>query len=95
MGFDSQITNQITAPVFKSITALGAGAGSSIAAIVAKSHTFLPHDAAGWMALIASTVAVGYTLTLWAEWWWKKFWRDFLKRRGILKPKRRNYRSAS
>ena len=54
--------SQITSPVVKAATALGAGAGSSATAAAAKAADFLPADLAGWMALAASTAAVLYML---------------------------------
>lgn len=76
--------SQITSPVVKAATALGAGAGSSATAAAAKAADFLPADLAGWMALAASTAAVLYTLHLLAEWYWKKVLRDFFVQRGWI-----------
>ncbi len=77
---------EITAPASKAITALGAGAGSSVTAIAAKAGGFLPTDLAGWIALAASSAALIYTLTITAEWWWKRVWRPFAVSRGWLPP---------
>lgn len=76
--------SQISAPMAKAATALGAGAGSSAAAAGAKAATFLPADLAGWMALAASTAAVIYTLHLLGEWYWKKVLRDVFVRYGWI-----------
>lgn len=75
---------QITAPVAKAATALGSGAGASALSVVTHSQSFLPTDLAGWMALLASTVALVYTLGLLCEWWWKKLWRPFFRARGWI-----------
>lgn len=78
--------SQISTPVVKATTALGAGAGSSALSMTNTASSFLPTDLAGWMALTASTVAVLYTLHLIAEWYWKKVWRDLLERWGWIQP---------
>lgn len=79
--------NQITTPVVKAVTALGAGAGSSVVSQAAEqAGNFLPVDLAGWMALLASSAAVLYTLHLMAEWYWKKVWRDLLQKWGLIGP---------
>lgn len=77
---------QISTPVVKAATALGAGAGSSVLSIANQATSFLPTDLAGWMALAASTVAVIYTMHLMFDWYWKKVWRDVLERRGWIAP---------
>jgi hypothetical protein len=81
--------SQITAPVGKAVTALSAGAGTSVAATMASNPgSFLPTDLSGWMALAASTAAVLYTLHLMGEWYWKKVLRPCFVARGWLpKPK--------
>lgn len=78
--------NEITAPVGKAMTALGAGAGSSVTAIAANAGSFLPTDLAGWIALLASSAALVYTITISCEWWWKRVWRPFCVARGWLPP---------
>lgn len=85
----STTDTQISAPVAKAVTALGAGAGSSAAAAGAKAADFLPADLAGWMALAASTAAVLYTMHLLGEWYWKKVLRDIFVRRGWISKGRR------
>jgi hypothetical protein len=34
---------------------------------------------------VAAILAALYTLTLMAEWWWKKFWKPFAIKRGWIK----------
>lgn len=76
------MTTEIQAPVFKAGMALGTGAVSSATSVMARADTFLPKDLAGWMAVAASGIACIYTGCLLAEWWWKKFWKPFLRKRG-------------
>jgi hypothetical protein len=78
--------SEITAPASKALTALGAGAGTSMGALATNAGSFLPTDLAGWIALAASTAALVYTLGLLAEWWFKRVWRPFAVARGWLKP---------
>jgi hypothetical protein len=81
---------QATFPTAKASAAIGAGAASSALAIANENvRSFLPVDLGGWMALVASTVAVVYTLHLLGAWYWGYFWRPFLERKGWLKPRRR------
>lgn len=77
--------SEVQSPVIKSVAGLGSAAGSSAMSKMTESYTFLPTDLAGWMAVAASTLAVGYTATIWVEWWWKKFWKPWLKRRRWVK----------
>lgn len=80
------MSTEINAPVQKAATALGTSAGASVTSgLMHSAHSFLPTDLSGWMAVLASTVACAYTLTLWCEWWWKKFWKPLLKAHGWLK----------
>lgn len=83
---------EITAPVTKAATALTAGVGTSAVSVAtANVGNFLPTDLNGWMALIASTVAVLYSLHLLGEWYWKKVWRPYAERKGWLKAKKRGW----
>ena len=80
-----QMNTEVQAPVMKSVTALGAGAGTTATTYTQQAQSFLPQDLAGWLAVGASLVALCYTLTLWLEWWWKKFWKPLLVSKGWIK----------
>lgn len=75
---------QITSPVAKAASAIGASGGASAMSVANQAGSFLPTDLAGWMALAASTAAVVYTLMLQAEFWWKKFIRPWCVSKGWL-----------
>jgi hypothetical protein len=77
-------SDSIQAPVAKAATALGTGAGASMLSMSQQAQSFLPTDLGGWLAAAASFVALGYTLTLWGEWWFKKVWKPLLVRWGFL-----------
>jgi hypothetical protein len=79
------MSTEINAPVTKAVVGLGAGAATSGMSMAQKVQSFFPTDATGWAAFAASCFAVGYTATIWGEWWWKKFWKPFLKRRGWVR----------
>lgn len=79
--------SDITAPATKAVTAIAAGAGTTAMSLTQQAQSFLPTDLNGWMALTASTLAVLYSLHLFAEWYWKKAVRPFCERRGWLKPR--------
>lgn len=53
---------------------------------VAKAATAIAAAGLTWSEL-ASVLAVIYTGLLICEWWWKKFWRPFLERRGWVKKR--------
>jgi hypothetical protein len=76
---------EIQAPVAKSAVALGSGAGASVVSKATETVSFFPTDFAGWMAVCASTAACLYTGHLLGEWYWKKVFRPFLKRKGWVK----------
>ncbi len=79
--------DKITAPVTKAATALTAGAGTSAMSLATKADSFLPTDLAGWIAVLASSLAVIYTFCILVEWWWIRFWRPFAVRKGwVPKP---------
>lgn len=73
-------TEDVTAPVQKAVTGIAAAAGSGLAAVATAAESFWPTTAVGWLALCSAAVATGYTVTLWAEWWWKKVWRPLIRR---------------
>lgn len=73
---------QIEAPVTKAAVSLGAGAGSSVGTQLVQAAGFWPSTAAEWMATIASAAACLYSLHLLWDFYWKKFWKPFLKKRG-------------
>lgn len=77
---------EISAPVAKAATALGAGAGTSAVSMTQQAQSFLPHDLGGWLAAAASGMALFYSIHLLGEWYWKKVWRPFAERQGWLKP---------
>lgn len=79
---------EITAPVAKAATAMTAGAGTSALSVATNAGSFLPTDLNGWMALVASSAAVVYSVHLLGEWYWKKVWRPFLESRGWIAPKK-------
>jgi hypothetical protein len=89
--------SEITAPVAKAAAALGAGAGASVVSVTQNAQSFMPTSLSDWMAVVASTVAVVYTLHLMGEWYWKKFWRPWLERNGYKKPtnRKRRYTDAA
>lgn len=69
----------IQSPVLKSGSALGASAAASASAkTMEQVGNFLPNDLAGWLAAGASLLAILYTLTLWGEFWFKKYkaWKE-------------------
>lgn len=70
----------IQAPVAKASAAIFAAAGADV------TSSFFPSTLSEWMATLASAFAAVYTLTLLMEWWWKKFWRPLLVKRGVVKP---------
>jgi hypothetical protein len=76
--------NQITAPVAKAATAITAGAGTSAISIATTSSSFLPTDLAGWIAVLASSLAAIYTICILIEWWWVRFWRPYAVRKGWM-----------
>lgn len=80
-------SSEITAPVAKATTALGASAGTAAMAMTDKAQSFLPTDLAGWLAVGASAAALLYSVHLLAEWYWKKAIRSFAERRGWIKHK--------
>ena len=75
---------EIQSPFLKASTAVAASGGTTLANAGSFS-SFWPTDIVGWMSLAASAVACLYSLTLWFEWWWKKFWVPLLRRKGWLK----------
>lgn len=76
---------EIQAPVTKAVVSLGAGAGASAASQMVPDPSFWPHTATEWMAFIASAVACAYSLHLLWDFYWKKVWKPFCKRKGWLR----------
>jgi hypothetical protein len=86
--------SQVTAPVAKATSALGAGLGSLVISPAATAQgigNFLPTDLGGWLACAASAAALMYSLILIGEWWWKKFLRVRFEQWGWVKPHARRY----
>ncbi len=53
--------DDIHAPVTKAVTALGAGAGTSVAAKIQEASQFMPQTLAETLACVASVLAICYT----------------------------------
>lgn len=77
---------EISFPIRKACTALAAGVSTSALSMTQEVQSFLPTSLGEWLAAGASGVALIYSLHLMGEWYWKKFWRDVLERRGWIKP---------
>lgn len=71
---------EITAPVAKAATAIGAGVGTSVVSMSQQAQNFLPTDLGGWLACAASAAALVYSLCLLTEWWTKRVWLPLLQR---------------
>lgn len=61
-----------------------------IAAPAAKLATVWAAVGVSSWADAAALAAFLYSVLLISEWFWKKFWRRILERRGYIKPLRRN-----
>lgn len=85
-------STEVSAPVVKSVAALGAGVGTSVLSVTQQAQSFLPKDLSGWIAVAASTVALIYTLHLLCDFYWRKFWRPLAERKGWVKKTRHTRR---
>lgn len=78
---ENDLNNVVQYPIHKAVTALGAGGGAvGVHQMLDRISQFLPHDLAGWMAVLASFLASFYSFCILSEWWWKKFWKPLFKR---------------
>lgn len=76
----------VHAPLTKVSVALGSSGGAvAVSSMVDASTSFFPTTLDGWLSVLASSLAVLYSLHLLADWYWRRFWKPFLKSRGWIK----------
>jgi hypothetical protein len=73
----------MTDSVKKACIGLLASGSACAASAVADVSTFLPKTLDGWLAVIASSLAILYSLHLLIEWYWKRVIKPFLLRRRV------------
>lgn len=86
------MSNEINHQVAKAIGATasaGAGAGAMVAEKTAEAAFAFP-----WAETAAALGAL-YSLTVLAEWWWKRLWRPLLIRKGWWSPRSPYFRADS
>lgn len=76
------------APLAKVGASVGSAAAVNVDRIadVAAGVTTHPLLQMTWPNIAAFAAAMVSLCVLW-DWWWKRFWRPFLERRGWIKPK--------
>jgi len=96
------MSGDIHAPVAKTVAAASssvagmlASSGAPMAAAQAAPLGGLAEHIVRWAPVTAAILGALYTLTMLAEWWWKRFWRPLLISRGLWSPGSSYFRGDS